>query len=422
MLLASCTDAGTDGSGGPAPAATTATSAYGPGWSAVHADALNTDFAPEPGARDLTLAWQRSFDGTINLGATFDADGRAYVTTTAPGCHLVVLDPSTGETVWCSAEVDRFAVVSAPLLDREGRAYLADGEAMHAFDPDGNVVWETPINGVPLSAQFTPEGRVVFVTHLGTVYLLERDTGRLAVPPLELNPGATFDRAAGLWACARGTPDCPSANTPAMDPTTGLLLFTFWAPGAPQAALIALELTEGTEPAFTERWTNDSLPAGSASSPDVSTDGSRVYVNDNVESLHALDTATGEIVWSQRIGYAPGGSVSLAPGGLIMPAGGALAPVMALRDTGRRARLEWQLDGTVNRGVATQAGDVAYVTVDAGARTNDLVVLDTRTGAELDREHLPGTTFFTVGTTVGRDGLVLVPTFAGQLFAFRPAS
>ena len=59
-------------------------------------------------------------------------------------------------------------------------------------------------------------------------------------------------------------------------------------------------------------------------------------------------------------------------------------------------------------------------TVSAGGFQNDLVVIDTATGAELDRERLPGTTVFTVGTTIGPDGTVYVPTFLGQLFAYGP--
>ena len=50
-----------------------------------------------------------------------------------------------------------------------------------------------------------------------------------------------------------------------------------------------------------------------------------------------------------------------------------------------------------------------------------LVVLDTATGEVLDRHELPGVSGFSVGTTVGPDGTVLVPTIRGQLHAFVPA-
>jgi outer membrane protein assembly factor BamB len=413
------------GAGGEAEAGeTTTTSApspYGPGWSAVHADSGNTDYSPVEGAADVTLAWQRDLGGGINLGATFDAAGRAYVTTAAPGCHLYVLDVATGDTVWCSDEVDRFAVASSPLLDHEGRAFLADGEAMHAFDADGEVLWETPTVGVPLSAQFSPEGRVVFVTHIGRVYLLDRTTGAPVIPDIELIPGATFDPAENMRGCPLGLAACPSANTPAVDHTTGRMYFTFWEPGAPQGGLQAMQITEGDRPAITPLWTNDALPGGSASSPDVSPDGSRLYVNDNAGNMHALDAATGEEIWSIPIGYASSGSASTSPEGLILPTGGQTSPLSALRDDGDRATEAWRIDTMVNRGIATQAaGGKAYATAAAEPGHNDLVVIDTADGTELDREPVPGVTLFSVGITIGPDGTVLVPTYNGHLFAYVP--
>lgn len=395
---------------------------YGPGWSAVHGDGANTDYAALYGATDLTLAWQRSF-GVINLGATFDPAGRVLVTQDGPDCHLYALDPATGATVWCSAAVDRFAVVSGALVDAEGRTFLADGAAMHAFDSGGAVLWEAPIAGVPLSAQFTAGGRLIFITNIGRVYVLRRETGEALLPPLELIPGATWTPADGLLACAQGTADCPSANTPASDPETGRFFFTLWAPGAPQAGVRAMRYSEDPVPTLTALWTNDALPGGSGSSPDLSADRSRIYVNDNLGSVHALDAASGAEIWSFAIGYNSAGSPSLSPDGVIMPAGAGSGRVLALRDTGPAAELVWRRDDLPNRGIPTQAaGGLAYATVDVGSFTNDLVVLDTATGAELDREHIPGTSVFSVGTTVGPDGTVYVPTILGDLYAFRPAN
>lgn len=396
---------------------------YAPSWSAVHADGANSDYAPVEGARDVERAWTASFEGTINLGPTVDPQGQVYVTNSGGDCHLHALDARTGETRWCSTEVDTFAVASSPLIDRDGRLFLADGEAMHAFSRDGTLLWETPIEGVPLSAQFTPNGRIVFVTHIGRVYVLYRENGRHVLPPVELVPGATWDRSQGMRACAQGTSDCPSANTPAIDLRTGRLIFTFWTPGAPAAGVRAMRITEDPRPALVPLWTNDALPGGSASSPALSPDGSRVYVNDNAGNVHALDAATGEEIWSFPIGFASGGSASLSPGGLLVPAGGGASPLLALQDEGDHATLAWRNDALLNRGIATQAdGDVAYVTAATGRQwVNDLVVVDTRTGAEVDREPLPGISVFTVGTTVGPDRRVYVPTLAGEVHAFEPA-
>jgi outer membrane protein assembly factor BamB len=395
---------------------------YAPGWSSIHADAGNSDYSPVTGAGDVTLAWHRDLGGAINVGGTNDGASRVYVTANNPACPLSALDAATGAVQWCTDEVDFFAVVSSPLVDNDGRIYVADGEAMHSFDEDGNLLWQTPIEGVPLSAQFTPNGRVLFVTNIGRIYVLARGSGAPILPVVELIPGATWDPADGLQACARGTADCPSANTPAVDLRTGRFFFTFWEPGAPQAGVRAMQITEDPVPAITPLWTNDALPGGTASSPTLSTDGSRVYVNDNAGGQRALDAETGAEVWSYPIGFATGGSPSASPQGLVMPSGGGNSPVLALRDEGDHATLAWRADALLNRGIATQtAGNLAYVTVSTGNFQNDLVVVDTTDGTELDREPIPGISIFTVGTTIGVDGTVYVPTLLGDLYAYRPA-
>lgn len=393
-------------------------SVYGAGWSAVHADAANSDYHPHPGPGRLALAWSRRFGGMINLGPTSDDRGRLYVTTSGPGCRLHALDRATGETVWCSAAPDRLAVASSPLIDRDGVLYLGDGRAMHAFDPAGRSLWRTPITGVALWAQFTPAGDLLFVTHVGVVYLLDRETGATRAPPLFLVPDARFNPADGARACMRGEPGCPAANTPAMDLRTGRFFFTFWAPGAARAGVRAMRVVGGP-PGVVPEWVNDALPGGSASSPTLSADGSRLYVTDNAGGLHALAAATGDILWSVDIGSATSGSVSVSPEGLIMPAGGATAALMAVQDRGSFGEVIWRRSDLLNRGIAAQAqGGLAYATVARGEGRLDLVIVDARTGESLDTQALPGRPRLTVGTTLDRGGAVYAPTLTGDLHAF----
>lgn len=397
--------------------------AYGPGWSAVHADSRNSDYSPIQGPRKVSFAWQRKFGGTINLGPTIGKQGHVYLTTNAGDCHLYALDPQTGKTIWCSNEVNKFAVASSALLDKQGRLYMADNEAMHAFGPSGNLLWETKIRGFPLSAQFTHTGRVIFITHIGIIYVLDRESGALVLDPQPLSAGVPSDPDFDPRDCMRGTADCPCANTLAVDQQTGRFFFTYWAPGAPQAGLRAMVYSEKNSPSLKPLWENTTLPGGSASSPDISADGSRIYVNDNEGGLHAIEAASGRNIWEFSIGYEPGGSQSTSPEGLIMPAGGDSAPLMCIRDVGNEARLVWQNDSLNHLGLPMQTGgNLAYATVagPSGRTSKDLVVVDTHTGKVLDRLHFPGKTLFTVGTTIGGDGNVYVPGFDGTLFAFRP--
>lgn len=431
MALVACRGGGTSGPDGTEdPAADPEpTSAYAPSWSAVHADAANSDHSPVEPPADVALRWSLDIEGsitigplpwTINLGPTSDPDGNLYVTSTETGCHLQALEGDTGDRRWCAEDLDLLTVVSSPLIDRDGNLYVADGAGMHALTPDGDRRWQAPLRGVPLSAQFTPDGHLVFVTHVGTIYVLDRATGASLIEPIDLAPELSWRPEQGMFACARGTEDCPSANTIAVDQESGVVYFTFWAPGATQAGVRAMQYRGGDDPSITPLWSNDGLPGGSASSPAISSDGTRVYVTDNVDSLHALDAVTGEVIWSYAIGHAAGGSPSVSPDGLVIPAGGADSPLVAVRDEGDRGELAWRHDDLLSRGISTQtAGDRVYATIDTGDRRCDLVVLDSRDGAVLDREPLPRTCVFSVGTTVGPDGTVYVPTVIGGLYAFR---
>lgn len=414
----------------PAPTATTSTSPYAASWSAVHADAANTDYSPVEGPDRLGLRWERRIEGsmsigplpwTINLGATVDPEGRLFVTTTEPGCHLHALDGATGETLWCAPDIDVLAVASGPLIDAEGHLYVADGTGLHALTRDGDPLWDVPLDGVPLSVQLTPDGHLVLVTHTGTLHVRDRDDGADVVEPLVLAPDLRWEPADGMLACARGTEECPAANTLAVD-RHGRIFFTLWEPGAEVAGLRAVRYEAGPQPRLVPLWETDVLPGGSGSSPVLSADARRVYVTDNEGSLHALDASTGAPVWSVPIGYASGGSPSLSPDGLVVPAGGNGSPLLAVRDEGDRGTVAWRRDDLPNRGVATQtAGDKVYATIHVGDQRNDLVLLDARDGTEIDRAPIPGTSVFSVGTTVGPDGTIYVPTIVGGLFAFGPA-
>lgn len=420
----------------PPPTTTTTTttpppppSAYAPSWSAVHADARNSDWSPVEPADDVSLRWTIRIPGsiqigplpwTINLGPTSDPDGNLYVTSTEPGCHLRALDGRTGATRWCGTDIGLQAVVSSPLIDRDGNLYLADGAGLHSITSAGEERWVLPLQGVPLSVQFTGDGHLVFVTHIGWVHVVDRDTGRDVTEPVHLAPGLTFDPVGGMFACARGTEACPAANTLAVDQATDTIFFTFWAPGADRAGLRAMRYVGGAEPRVEPLWVNDTLPGGTAASPTLTEDGTRVYVTDNVDALHAIDARTGQVVWSHRIGYPAAGSPSLSPDGLIIPAGGGESPLIAVRDLGATSEVAWRHDDLLNRGIATQtAGGKVYATVAAENFANDLVVIDATDGSILDRERLPGTPVFTVGTTIGNDGTVYLPAISGGLHAYR---
>jgi len=396
---------------------------YGQGWSAPHSDRSNSDYSPVTGSMNLALAWERKFSqGQIYLGSTSDDQGHMYVTTSAPGCHLYALDQTTGQPLWCLNRINAQAIASSASIERDGNVYVADNKFMFGFDRDGNILWQTPIVGTTLSVQFTPSGRIIFITHIGRIYVLDRETGEPVFSPIGFIPGMTYDPDAPEQpdtACMSDTKDYPSANTIAVDQRTGDFFFAFFAPESEFAELRAMRYMENSAPSISHLLINRNLPGGSESSLTLSSDGKRVYVNDNVNSVHAKENMTGETIWSYAIGWASGGSASLSPEWIIMPAGSGF--LMSIIDGGKNAELLWKREELKNSSIAAQvANNLAYAMVERAPGTfeNDFIAVNTRTGAVLDRESLSGKTIFSEGTTIGMDGAVYVSTINGEFILY----
>ena len=338
--------------------------------------------------------------------------------------RAVKLTVPTGETIWCSGEVNRRAVTSSPLLDRDGNIYHGDDRAMLSFTSSGEVRWRTPIIGFPISAQFTPDGSLIFISHLGVIYVLDRTTGEPMLDPIELVPGVQPGPGDELD-CLRGSAEgnCFSANTLSIDLDDGRFYFTLTMPGEEAARLVAMRYVSESTPRIEPLWENSSLEGGSASSPVISADGSRLYVNDLANNVLALDSATGSVIWTYPIGFSSLGSLSVNDDGRIVPTGGLGGFAQALIDAGDGAELLWERRDLRQRSIAVQTGnDLIYIAGTASDATDEfaLYTLDGSTGETLNRETLPFA-LITVGTTMSPSGGVFVPALTQGLFGSLPA-
>jgi len=401
------------------------------GWPVIHHDSRNSDASDTPGPDDVTLAFEGALRGsTIAAGATVGPEGNLYVGTgvaLGSSCHLFALDGKTGEQLWCSDKVNDRAITSSPTIDRDGHVYMGDNRAMNSFTRDGKIRWSQPIEGFPISAQFTPDGHLIFITHIGTIYVLRRHTGASVIEPVALLPEVTYTpRPLDYLDCGSGSTEgtCYSANTLSIDQDTGAFYFTLTRPGDTTTRLVAMRYVVGNPPRIEPLWENATLQGGSASSPNISADSSRLYVNDQANHLLALDAETGEVIWTYDLGFAPLGSPSSSSAGVIIPTGGTGAGLMAIQDAGDHAELLWVRSDLGSHGITPQRGtDRAYAVVGNigqlfGIR---LLVLDALTGAQLDEEPISRTAFATVGTTMSEDGYVYVPGFLGGIWGFKPA-
>ncbi|MGW6379572.1 outer membrane protein assembly factor BamB family protein [Rhodococcus sp. NPDC055112] len=401
--------------------------AYAPsGWPAAHADARNSGTSPAEGARSISFDWSRPIGAPTATAASVASNGQIFVTSRSEnGCNLYSFEIESGRKRWCN-RLGPGVAVSTPLVDRVTNVYVGEDGAMNSFNEHGQLRWRTVVSGTPLSAQFTADGNLLFVTHFGVVSVLNTQTGKEVVPSYQLIPTPTYDvakdlplppAAQGLEQCFFGAPECPVSTAPAIDLATGRFFVTVWRPGRPHTELVGLRYADGR---ITEDWSSDALPGGATSNPVISADGATLYANDNEGALWALDAETGEPRWSHDLGFAAAGSPTVAADGLIIPAGSDKGRLLALEDKGDHAELLWERKDLVQLGVPAQTGgSTGYTVVREGDTGLAMLTFDTDTGETLDQDTLPGAKGFTVGTSIGPGGEVVTPTLIGEVFVLR---
>ncbi|MGV9974943.1 outer membrane protein assembly factor BamB family protein [Nocardia beijingensis] len=395
----------------------------GKGWTAAYHDGRNSGTTPVTGSRKIGLSWQRPVGGPIAQPVTLGPDSQLFVTTRLPNCSIFSFQMATGRKRFCNA-LGPSAISAPSAVDGMTNVYVGDDSRVISFNYLGQPRWATPVAGTPVSVQFTGDGKLLTISQSGQVDVLSRQTGDRTVPTVQLLGEPDFlahaglgwpDAGQGLDDCATGGPHCPVANISPID-AGGRFYVTLWQPGRPAAALVALRYT-GAKVA--REWSAELLLGGSATSPALSADGGTVYVGDNNNRLIALDTTDGRTKWVHRLDWTPRGGISVSDDGLIIPSGEE-GYLLALRDNGDTAETAWERKDLALRGPAAQtAGDTGYATAAIGDGLN-LVTFDTRTGATIDSDVLPGAKGTTTGTSVGAKGEVVVATRIGEIFAFEP--
>jgi outer membrane protein assembly factor BamB len=168
-------------------------------WAGVHRDARNSDYAPFVAPAVNEVKWEVLDGAAVLLAASIGPEGNRYVTTgRGPGTsHLHAFDRD-GNLLWESppqaslADLDSGAVGSGTLVDRQGDVYVSDYDQFWAFHSDGTLKWVSalPTAGQPfISAIITNEGFVGGVTAGGEVALFDRNDGSFAVPVFQLPAG-----------------------------------------------------------------------------------------------------------------------------------------------------------------------------------------------------------------------------------------
>ncbi|NLU82048.1 PQQ-binding-like beta-propeller repeat protein [Rhodococcus sp. HNM0569] len=397
----------------------------GEGWRGVHSDSRNSATVQTPGERDLAFDWSRPLGGPAVASPTVASNGQIFLTArTETGCNVFSFQIASERKRWCT-RLEPGTTDAAPVVDAVANSYIGDGNEMRSYTEYGQVRWRTPVLGSPVSSQFTGDGNVLVVTHLGQVQVLDPQTGFNVAPPLDLVPVTGDDvpvpaPGEGMDACFYGTDGCPVTSTPAVDLASGRIYVTVFSPGDEAPHIVALTYTGGSDAVLREDWSSDALPTGPSSNPVVSADGATLYVQDRDGALWALDTTDGSARWSHDLGYVPGSGPAVTADGLIVPAGGDEGTLTALRDAGDHAEPVWERPEVAQVGVPALTDDATGYTVVADGDGLALATFDTHTGETVSHAALPGAGGFTVGTAVGPQGQVVTATQLGEVFVFAP--
>ncbi len=373
---------------------------YSPGgWSTLHKGPDNRKLVAAAPIDGPYRSWTVLRGASILTAPVLSPDGRTlYVTTgQAVGHSNLHAFDLAGRLRWQSAPwqdadrgVDPCAILSSPIVDREGDIYIGDCNQLFAFRPNGEVKWveplpalrdgdwraseKLPINALT-TAVFTRRGHVLGVTNMGDVVVFERETGKLLSSPKRL-PGhvppptamkladSMFGR--GLvdpeirqwaWQLLMGG-NMRSANTPAVDTGTGRIFIAATSTTVGRGALYALDLVEHDPTVGTGEWFDGvsadferpevemriafttEMGPGSGSSPALSPEGDRVYVSDERGLMYGIDSRTGQIRWQKQTKATSAAAAVAGNGDVIALQAGASA-LVAVQRTGR---LRWESD------------------------------------------------------------------------------
>lgn len=333
-------------------------------WRNLHGDVLNSDEVGHALAPVIHEAWTAE-DATYNVtGPVFDSAGNLYFAPLIPheNVVLVSLEPTAGARRWVIPGTGAPPGASAPLVLRDPDppggeiVYLALYDRVIAVRTDGSIVWDVPTgltsgpdplaHGV-LGTNYLPSlDAVVGLSSDGHLFVVDRRTGAPALnapyqlpgertlpgAPLAVPPGivsaaeallqARVNVAAGglqrLVSVLLGN-DTKVANMFGVDPWTGRLWVAATAPDAEDGtvdgvsalgALFRLELVPSGAAHDIVAICHRSFAGGSASTPTLNADGSRIYLGDNFGKLLAIRDDCSD-AWEVDLGAQIFGSVSV---------------------------------------------------------------------------------------------------------------
>ncbi|MEZ5209740.1 PQQ-binding-like beta-propeller repeat protein [Gordonia sp. (in: high G+C Gram-positive bacteria)] len=391
------------------------------GWPVYGGHGDNANYTPVTAPGGLSLKWQRPTGGPITAPLTLNANGDVGVTArTTNGCNLFVFSNTNGRKNFCKRMADGNQF-NAMAFDQYSQPYVGESGMFLAFNGGGAIRWRMPTIGLPFSAKFAGPGQVLSVTQLGQILLIDAQTNRFDAPEVRLRPNADPAQPLfGLGDCISGGPLCAVSAPPAVDAGHERFYLNYRPDGAPAAQLTAMSYAEGRDGRrITGVW-NAPVPGGMVGPATVSPNGETVYAFGRDGKLYAFAAGDGRQRWSYDLGGYGFATLSVSPGGVLIPTGTIGAPLTILKDDGDKAELRAKRDDVQAVSLATQTGkDTAWTVVRTGpAQKLVLTEFSTADGATKRSLDLPEATGFTTGVAVSSYGRIAVATNLGEVYYF----